>query len=141
MPPLHALLIAAAATVVLLLGSMHLLLTYGGRAFHPRSPALIDAMKADCPRITKETSIWNAGIGFHASHSVGAMFFGVIYVYLALEGSGFLFRSVFLQGLGMLVLCAYVVLARLHWFKAPLGGIGLAALLYAGGLLVLAVRA
>lgn len=141
MPPFHSLLIAAAAIVVLSLGSMHLLLTYRGRVFHPRSQALMDAMKADWPRISKETSMWNAGIGFHASHSLGAMFFGVIYVYLALEESGLLFRSGFLQGLGMLVLCAYLVLARLHWFKVPLRGIALAALLYAGGLFALAALA
>ena len=138
MPSLHSLLIAAAAIVVLFLGSMHLLLTYRGRAFHPRGPALMEAMKADSPRISKETSMWRAAIGFHASHSLGAMFFGVIYSFLALEGSGFLFGSAFLLGLGMLVLCAYLVLARLYWFKVPLRGISLAALLYAGGLAALA---
>jgi hypothetical protein len=58
-----------------------------------------------------------------------------VYAYLALEGSGFLFRSPFLLILGMLVLCAYVFLARLYWFKAPLRGIGLGAALYAAGLL------
>lgn len=137
MPPLHALLIAASAFVLLFLGSMHLLLTYRGPAFHPRGSALIDAMKADSPRISKQTSIWNASIGFHASHSLGAMFFGSVYAYLALEGTGFLFYSSFLLALGMLVLASYLVLARRYWFKVPLRGIGLAALLYAGGLAAL----
>lgn len=134
MPAIPALLIAASALLLLALGVMHLTMTYRGSAFHPRDPALFKAMQADSPRITRATTMWRSGVGFHASHSLGVMFFGVLYAYLALEGSGFLFRSAFLMGLGMLVLCAYLLLARLYWFKAPFRAIFLAAGLYAGGL-------
>jgi hypothetical protein len=136
MPVLPAILIAASALIVLFLGSMHLLLTFRGTAFHPRTAALAEAMQADSPRISRATTMWRAGIGFHASHSLGAMFFGLIYAYLALEGSGFLFGSRFLLALGLIVLLAYLVLARVYWFKTPLRGIALAAALYAAGLLV-----
>lgn len=139
MPSLPAILIAASALVILFLGTMHLLLTYRGRAFQPRGAALLDAMMADSPRISRETTMWRSLIGFHGSHSLGAMSFGLVYAYLALEGSGFLFGSVFLLALGVLILGAYLILARLYWFKAPFRGISLAAILYAAGLAAFAV--
>lgn len=138
MPAVSAMLIAASALVILFLGSMHLLLTFRGPAFHPRDPALMAQMQADSPRITRgATSMWRSGIGFHASHSVGAMLFGLVWAYLALAGEGLLFRSAFLLGLGMLTLAAYLLLAKLYWFKVPFLGIGLASVLYAAGLLAL----
>jgi hypothetical protein len=133
---LPALLIAASALVILFLGTMHLVFTFRGPAFHPRDPALKAAMQADSPRISRATTMWRAGIGFHASHSLGAMMFGVIYAYLALEGTGFLFHTRFLLALGMVVLLSYLVLAKIFWFKVPFRGIGLATLLYGAGLIV-----
>lgn len=91
-------------------------------------------MKAGSMRIARSATMWRASIGFHASHSLGAMFFGLVYGYLALEESGFLFGSVFLMALGLTVLCAYLLLARLYWFKVPFHGILLATVLYAAGL-------
>ncbi|HEY0062428.1 MAG TPA: hypothetical protein VGC21_09925 [Telluria sp.] len=129
-----AMLIAASALVLLVLGTLHLVLTFSGVAFHPRDPALMDAMKADSPRISRATTMWRAGTGFHASHSLGAMLFGLIYTYLAVENTGFLFHTVFLLALGMVVLLSYLTLAKLFWFKTPLRGIALASLLYAAGL-------
>lgn len=136
MPTMPAILIAASAMVILFLGTMHLVLTYSGPAFHPRDAALMAAMKADSPRVSRGTTMWRAATGFHASHSLGAMMFGLIYAYLALEGSGFLFRSIFLSAFGMLVLLSYLVLAKVYWFKIPLRGIALANVLYAAGLAV-----
>jgi hypothetical protein len=136
MPTVPAILIAASALIVFTLGTLHLVLTYRSSAFHPRDPGLLAAMQADAPRISRATTMWRASIGFHASHSLGAMTFGMVYAYLALEGSGFLFRSPFLLILGMLILGAYVLLAKLYWFKAPLRGIALATVVYAAGLLM-----
>ncbi len=131
-----AILIAASAFVILALGTMHLVFTYYGSAFHPRDAALMAAMKADSPRITRGTTMWRAATGFHASHSLGAMMFGILYAYLALEGSGFLFRSMFLMVFGIVILLAYLVLAKVYWFKTPLRGIALANVLYAAGMIV-----
>jgi hypothetical protein len=135
MPNLSSILIAASALIVFALGTLHLLFTYRGNAFEPRDAALLDAMKAVSPRVSRETTIWRAGIGFHASHSLGAMLFGLVYAYLALEGSGFLFRSVFLMALGLVALCAYLALAKLYWFRIPLRGLALATGLYAAALM------
>lgn len=132
-----AILIACSALIVFILGTLHLVFTYWGTSFDPRDAALAEAMKAVSPRISRATTMWRAGIGFHASHSLGAMLFGMVYAYLALEGSGFLFRSVFLMALGLATLCAYLALARLYWFKIPLRGLSLATGLYAAALAAL----
>lgn len=129
-----SILIASSAIILLTLGTLHLILTYWGRIFHPRDPSLIDAMKAVAPRVSRDTTIWRAGIGFHASHSLGAMLFGLVYAYLALESTGFLFTSPYLMALGLACLCAYLALARLYWFKVPLRGISLATVMYVAGL-------
>ena len=68
---------------------------------------------------------------------LGAMMFGLIYGYLALEGTGLLFHSVFLLALGFCCLGAYLFLAHRYWFKAPQRGIALACGLYGAGLLAL----
>jgi hypothetical protein len=135
MPSLSAALIAASAGVLLFLGFMHLVLTFRGPAFHPRDARLIEQLKADSPRISRGTTMWRAALGFHASHSLGAMVFGLIYAYLALVSPQFLFQSFFLLGLGLVVLSSYLFLAWRFWFKVPLRGIGLAWLLYGAGLL------
>ena len=78
--------------------------------------------------------MWRAGIGFNASHSFGTMLFGLVYGYLSVLHSGFLFTSWFLLGLGLLTLLAYLLLAKLYWFSVPFRGVALATLLYALGL-------
>ncbi|MEN3293864.1 MAG: hypothetical protein V7642_3117 [Burkholderiales bacterium] len=131
-----AILIAASALVILVLAVLHLVFTYWGRRFHPRDAALEARMKEVSPLISRETTMWRAGIGFHASHSVGAILFSLVYMYLALEGKDFLFKSPFLLILGLAFLCTFVVLAKLYWFKVPFRGIVLASGLYAAALLI-----
>jgi hypothetical protein len=128
------LLIVASAAVVLLLGTLHLVFTFRGERFFPRDPTLMERMKEISPKISRQTTIWNAGIGFHASHSLGAILFGLVYGHLALVGESFLFSSMFLLGLGWLYLAAMTVLARKYWFTVPFRGISLALLFYTAGL-------
>ena len=131
-----ALLIAASAAVVLVLGVMHLVLTFRGPKFDPRDPELKARMMAVSPVISRQTTMWRAWIGFNASHAYGAMLFGAVWAYLALAHPAFLFQSVFLLALGLLLLVAYAVLARVYWFSVPFRGILLATVLYVMGLLV-----
>ncbi len=131
---LPAVLIAVSAAIVLLLGSAHLFYTYVGNKFDPRDVQLKARLMEVSPVISGQTSLWRAGIGFHASHSLGAMLFGLVYGYLSLIHSVFLFHSWFLLGLGLLVLLSYMVLARLYWFSVPFRGVTLAAVLYGLGL-------
>jgi hypothetical protein len=135
MPALASAFFSASAAIALLLGSLHLLYTYRGKKLHPRDAALAKRMQEVSPIISRQTTIWRAGVGFHASHSLGAIFFGVLYLYLALVASHFLFGSKFLLGLGFVYLAAMVVLAKLYWFSIPFRGIALATSLYAAGII------
>ena len=133
---LPSLLIAASAAIILLLGIAHLVFTFYGPKLQPRDAALTARMKEVSPVLTRQTTMWKAWIGFNASHSNGAIFFGLIYGYLALEHASFLFQSPFLLLVGLVMLAGYVFLARVYWFSIPFRGITLATGLYVVALVV-----
>jgi hypothetical protein len=80
--------------------------------------------------------MWQAWVGFNASHSYGAILFGGVYGYLSLTSSEFLFASRFLCVLGLLFLGGCVVLGKLSWFSVPFRGIVIATVCYIAGLLI-----
>jgi hypothetical protein len=129
-------LIAASSAIIFALGAVHLVYTFRGPKLTPRDAALQTAMRAVSPVLTRETTMWNAWVGFNASHSLGAILFGLVYGYLALVHAAFLFESAFLLTLGFAMLAIYVVLARLYWFRVPFRGIGLALILYSAGVVL-----
>jgi hypothetical protein len=133
---LPAYLIAAASAIILTLGVIHLVYTFRGHKLHPRDEALKLRMQDVSPVISRETTMWKTWIGFNATHSFGAILFGWIYGYLALQHSRFLFDSIFLLVSGLVTLAAYVVIARLYFFSIPYRGIVAATVLYALGLVV-----
>lgn len=128
--------VAAAAATLLALGLVHLLYTFGGGKFDPRDAALKQRMQEVPPVITRETTMWRAWVGFNASHSFGAIFFGLAYAYLPLAHPKMFFDSPFLIGLGLALLAGYIALGRLYWFTIPFRGIVAAAVLYVLGLVV-----
>src|SRR5260370_31118925 len=123
---LAGILIATSATIALFLGLAHMYLTFFTRACASSDAVLEEKLKSVSPRISAQTTMWRAGVGFHARHALGVIFFGLVYGYLALAERDFLIRSPFLVVLGALVLLGYVVLAKLFWFDRPLVGVGLA---------------
>ncbi|MFN0164287.1 MAG: LIC_13387 family protein [Burkholderiales bacterium] len=129
-------LVFAAALVILLLGVVHLLLTFRGDKLHPRDAALRTAMQDGHLHLTRETTLWRAWIGFNASHSLGAILFGLVFGYLALATPQLLFGSRFLLAVGAGTLGAYMMLGRQYWFSIPNRGILLALCLYALGLVL-----
>lgn len=130
-------LITASAAIILLLGLMHLLYTFYGRKLHPRDDELKARMKEVTPILTRETTLWKTWIGFNASHSFGAILFGLVYGYLALLHSAFLFQSPFLLGLGLLLLAGYVFLSWRYWFSVPFRSIVVATICYVAALVLL----
>ena len=126
-------LISACAAITLYLGSMHLACTFFTDQLTPVDGQLETAMKQVAGRISSETTIWKAWVGFNVSHSMGLMLFGLIYGYLTLYRWDVLQKSYFLAGLGLVVLVSYVVLARVFWFSDPLIGASVATLLYVAG--------
>ena len=131
--------IIASATVLGLLGCVHLVFTFYGNKFDPRDEMVTEALRVVSPNISRQTTMARAAKGFHASHSLGATLFALVWGYLALVHWTVLVQSPFLLALGMGVLLAYLALARCYWFSVPQRGIALANVLYAAGLGLAAV--
>ena len=129
-PTPAALLLAASAGVIFTLGFAHLVLTFLGSKLHPRESTLIEAMKVSTPVLTRQTTMWRTWIGFNASHSLGALLFGLVFGYFALVAPTLFFSSLYLRLVGLALLGGYVFLGKRYWFSTPFRGIVLASVLY-----------
>ncbi|HEY1076960.1 MAG TPA: hypothetical protein VGE51_09770 [Fontimonas sp.] len=127
---LPTLLVLASALIIGALASLHLWFTFVGPKLRPRDEDLEARMKRTPMRITRETTVWRAWIGFNASHSLGGLLFAAVYAYLALAAPALLFEHVFLPTLGAAFLGSFVALGRLYWFSVPYRGILLASACY-----------
>ena len=128
-------LVAASAAIPLLLGLGHLLFTFSSTKLWPRDQDLQVRMRESSPRITRQTTMWEVWIGLNATHSFGLILFGAVYGYLGWMRSDFLFNSVFLLSLGLLVLLGYALVAKRYFFRFPFRAVLLAILLYAGAVI------
>ena len=97
-----------------------------------RSPV----MREVSPVLTRETTMWKTWIGFNASHSYGAILFGLVYGYLAIAEGAMFFRSPFLLLVGLLLLVGYTFLGKMYWFRIPFRGIVLATAFYFAALVI-----
>lgn len=132
--PAKTILAATSALIPLVLGTLHLTYTYRGPKLLPRDPGVIDAMKGTTMVITRETTVWNAWIGFNTTHSMSLILFGAVYGYFAIARPDVLFGSPFLQAVGIVTLAAFLVLSRAYFFSIPLAGMATATALYVGAL-------
>ena len=132
-------LLAGSAAVLLALGLIHLLYTFRGPKLHPRDKELLQRMSVVAPVISRETTMWKAWVGFNASHSFGAILFGLIYGQLALLQPRVLFGSPFLLTVGLALLCGYTFLGKRYFFSVPFRAILIALALYVGALIAAAV--
>lgn len=123
-------LMAASAGILLALGVIHLTYTFSGAQLTPRDPTLQITMSQISPVLTRETTMWKAWVGFNASHSIGAILFGLIYGYLALLQSEILFRSHFLLIVGLAMVGGLLVLSKIYWFSVPFWSICLSFACY-----------
>ena len=135
MNQLASLLLAGSAAVLLALGLIHLLYTFRGSKLQPRDNELLQRMSVVPLVISRETTMWKAWVGFNASHSFGAILFGLIYGQLALVQPRVLLSSPFLLAVGLALLCGYTFLGKRYWFKIPFRGILIALVLYVGALI------
>ena len=119
-------LMVVCAGIVLVLGTLHLVYTFSGPKLLPRASEVVASMQSVGLVISNETSVWRAWIGFNASHSFGAMLFGLVFGYLAVAEPAVLFGSAFLTVVGFAMLAGLVVLAKLYWFSVPLAGVTIA---------------
>lgn len=129
-------LMLLSAGIFLALGTLHLVYTFHGPKFMPRDRSLQARMAEVSPVITAETTMWRCWIGFNASHSLGAMLFGLIYGYLALAHPTLLFGSSFLLVVGLAMLGAFFLLGKAYWFSIPFAGIALSLACFIGSVVV-----
>src|SRR5690606_392134 len=109
------------SAIIGMLGTVHLFYTFFSNKFLPRRAELAEEMKA---------TMWKGWMGFNASHSSGAMFIGIINIYLAACHFDVLQNSTFLLLFNILTLGFYLWLAKRYWFKIPLRGITIALICY-----------
>lgn len=126
-------LVLGSALLIGLLGMAHLLLTFVGPRLLPRDRALPAHMAASALVLTGETNVWQAWIGFNASHSLGALLFAAIYTALAARHPQLLFADPVLLGVGATMLIALLWLAWRYWFRVPQVGIAMALALFLAG--------
>jgi hypothetical protein len=128
-------LMTLSALVILALGTLHLVYTVQGRLLMPRDPALHARMNEIHPVITRHTTMWRAWVGFNASHSMGAILFGLVYGFLANAHPEILFESPFLLAVGFAMLGGFAVLGKRYWFRIPFTGIVISLVCYVAGIL------
>ena len=121
--------------IYLLLTALHLYYTFFTHKLDPRKKETIESMKADQMNLTRQTSVWNAWIGFNGSHSLGGIFLGSINILLVVKYPTVICTSVSILVLNVLVSAAYLLLAKKYWFSSPTLGIGIAAFCYVLALL------
>ena len=111
------------STILLALGTLHLYYTFFSGKFAARNKAVVTEMKNTSPVLTNETTMWNAWIGFNASHSAGVIFIGLINIILVVQYFSVLQNSLVIQLLNITTLIFYCWLARKYWFRIPFTGI------------------
>lgn len=136
---MSAWLYIAGAAPFILLGGLHVLYTvldeFSPRRLAPKDKGVVTAMRMSPLGLTSQTTMWQAWIGFNLSHGIGAVGFGLLYLYLAL------FHAPFLADAGPLLMAApvvaslYFLLALRYWFSVPAIGTAIGAALFWGGLL------
>lgn len=115
------------SSILVLLGSLHLYYTFFTDKFMSKQIKTFELMKQDSPILTKETTMWKAWIGFNASHSLGAIFIGLVNIIISLECFEFYQKSCGLLLLNNLTICFFLFLAKKYWFKVPLIGVLISA--------------
>jgi len=123
-------LMVLSASIMFTLGVVHLVYTFSGPELTPRDPALQISMSQISPVITKETTMWRTWVGLNASHSMGAMLFGLVFGFLALAHRQLLLQSPFLLVVGLAMLGGFVVLCKVYWFSAPFTGVSISLVCY-----------
>ena len=123
---LAQILIALGAALLGLLGTIHVVYTFFTNKFEARDAVTSAAMKATSLVLTRRTSLWNAWIGFNASHGLGLLLFATTYLLLAVGHVSLLRDSPALTWLPVAGGAAYLAIARRYWFRSPFIGVAIA---------------
>lgn len=130
-------LIVVGASIFGVLGAIHLFYTFFSDKFDAFDATVTEAMKSTSPVLTKETTMWDAWIGFNASHSLGALLIPAFYVPLAVTNMAAISDCVWLSVLPALVGLSYLGLAKRYWFRIPFYGILVSTLCFLGAAILI----
>lgn len=136
MPAAEQLLIIIGSSIFLILGSLHLFYTFFSEKFESRDPVAMAEMKKTSPRLTKETTMWRAWIGFNASHSSGAIYIGIINIVLAVFFFDSAGKTSVLGLINTITAAFYLFLAKKYWFSIPFKGILIAFICFVVALIL-----
>ncbi|UPK75067.1 hypothetical protein MU582_00075 [Nocardioidaceae bacterium SCSIO 66511] len=125
--------IAVSASLIGLLGGMHLLMLYFSANLRPVGAELSEQLTEATVPLSDTTNLWRLWFGFNASHSIGALGFGATYAYLALAQPTALFDGAVLCSIGLAYLVAMLWASLRYWFLAPTVGISIATIAFAVG--------
>ncbi len=124
------LLLIVAASIFLLLGAAHGMLTLrdlsNPSSFTPRDPELRAAMQKSAIAFHPKVNLWQAWLGFNLTHSLGIILFGGAFLYIGIFHSLLFSQSPLLQGCSILVSAAYLVISLNFFFSTPAIGSGIA---------------
>lgn len=103
--------------IIVILGVTHLYYTFFTDKFSSRNENMMDEMKKSYPKLTDEMTIWKAWTSFNATHSTGAIFIGIINLYLAINYFAILQSDHFFFLFTIFTMGFYLWLALKYWFK------------------------
>ncbi len=115
-------LIIAGSIVLGILGFAHYVYVLLTNKFHAYNDAVTQSMHQTSPVLTKDTTMWQAWIGFNYSHSFGVLWIPFIYIPLAINHFHVLQNSLWLTLLLPVMALIYTILAKRYWFSIPLIG-------------------
>lgn len=116
------LLIIIGCLIIGLLGLAHFIYVLATDKFNAYDPQVTTAMQNTSPVLTKDTSMWQAWLGFNYSHSIGVLWIPLIYIPIALNHMPILQQSIWLSLLLPIMALSYAVLAKRYWFVIPMFG-------------------
>jgi hypothetical protein len=134
------LLISAGSMIVLILGSLHFYYTFFSEKFFPRNPVAALEMKKTSLRITKDTTVWKAWIGFNGSHSSGAIYFGLINLFIVTFCFDIVNTLILWHMLNVTMAAFYFFLAKRYWFRIPFAGMVIATFCFGVSFLLSLLR-
>jgi hypothetical protein len=115
----------------ILLGAIHILYsvrdTWSPKKLTPYDDSVRVSMQRSTLALTRQTTMWRAWLGFNISHGIGVLFFGLIYLTLAISDFALITRITLLQYFALTVSVSYLVLSVKFWFHIPTIGSGIGA--------------
>ena len=133
-------LFIAGSLPFILLGALHIVYTLVDirtpRKLAPFKDEVRLAMLGCTLKMTKQTNMWRAWLGFNLSHGLGALFFGLMYLIIAEADFGLLLKIKPLLYLAPIIALCYLLLAIKYWFNIPVIGATIGLSCFIAGVLL-----